>query len=88
MKITDLKAGKDWRLIVTADDGRVGSFDLMPFLKDPAFKPLRARQEFLKFFNRGTSVKWASGGDLPADTIESRWRVFDNRPTIVVPAAE
>jgi hypothetical protein len=79
MKITGLKAGKDWQLIVTVDDGRMGSFDVMPYLKDPKFIPLRARQQFLKFTNGGSFIKWACGANLQADIIEARWRVFENK---------
>jgi len=34
MNISKLQAGADWQLIVTADDGGVGSFDVNPFLKE------------------------------------------------------
>ena len=43
MNITDLKAGSDWQLIVTADDGRVGSFDVSPYLDGSVFQPLDAK---------------------------------------------
>ncbi len=83
MKITALKAGKDWQLIITAEDGRVGCFDVMPYLKDPKFIPLRARQQFIKFTNGGSFIKWACGANLPADLIEARWRVFEAKPVVI-----
>ncbi len=73
MNITDLKAGPGWQLIVTADDGRVGSFDVSPYLDGFVFKPLRDREEFLKVSNGGYFVEWECGADLSADTIEARW---------------
>jgi hypothetical protein len=79
MNITDLQAGTDWQLIVTADDGRVGSFDVRPFLNGPVFQPLRDRREFLKFSNGGYFIEWACGADISVDTIEARWRVFSNK---------
>jgi hypothetical protein len=78
MNITDLKAGTDWELIITAEDGRVGSFDVSPFLTGPVFQPLHARAEFLKVSNRGYFIEWACGADLSADTIEARWQVISN----------
>ena len=79
MNISKLEAGADWQLIVTADDGRVGSFDVSPFLNGPVFQPLRKREEFLKVFNGGYFIEWACGADFSADTIEARWRVFSNK---------
>ena len=76
MNITDLKAGSDWQLIVTADDGRVGSFDVSPYLDGSVFQPLRDRKEFLKVSNGGYFVEWACGADLSADTIEARWKIM------------
>jgi hypothetical protein len=78
MNISKLEAGADWQLIVTADDGRVGSFDVSPFLNGPILQPLRKREEFLKVSNGGYFIEWACGADLSADTIEARWRVLSN----------
>jgi hypothetical protein len=64
--------------MVTANDGRVGSFDVSPFLRGPVFQPLRKREEFLEVFNGGYFIEWACGADLSADTIEARWRVLNN----------
>ncbi len=80
MKIVDLKAGADWQLVVTAEDGRVGSFDVSPFLIGPVFHPLRDRGEFLKFSNGGYFIEWACGADLSADTVEARWELFSSKP--------
>jgi hypothetical protein len=78
MNITDLKAGIDWDLIITAEDGRVGSFDVNPFLNGPVFQPLRDHTEFLKVTNGRYFIEWACGADLSADTIEARWQVISN----------
>lgn len=80
MKIVDLKAGPDWQLLVTADDGRVGRFDVSPFLTGPIFHPLWDREEFLKFSNGGYFIEWACGADLSADTVEARWELFSDKP--------
>jgi hypothetical protein len=82
MNITNLEAGPDWLLIVTADDGRVGSFDVRPFLTGPVFQPLQDREEFLKFSNGGYFIEWACGADLSADTVEARWKVIGS-PVLV-----
>jgi hypothetical protein len=76
MNIRELKPGPDWQLIVTAEDGRVGCFDVSPFLSGAVFQPLRDRAEFLKVSNGGYFVEWACGADLSADTIEARWKIF------------
>lgn len=78
MNIADLKAGTGWELIITAEDGRVGRFDVSPFLVGPVFQTLRDRAEFLKVTNGRYFIEWACGADLSADTIEARWQVISN----------
>jgi hypothetical protein len=73
MKIIDIKTTSDWTLLVTADDGRIGSLDLRPFLAYEAFAPLQDINEFRRVTNGGYFVEWTCGADLSADTIEARW---------------
>ena len=75
MKITELCPQPNWVLSIVADDGRVGSFDVSPYLEDGAFEDLRDPSEFMKVFNGGYFVEWDCGADLSADTIEARWQV-------------
>jgi hypothetical protein len=65
-------------LSIVAEDGRVGQFDVRPYLADKAFEDLRCASEFEKVFNGGYFVEWDCGADLSADTIEARWQVVDN----------
>lgn len=76
MKIADLKASENWHLTVTAEDGRIGVFDVRPFLDGYVFQPLRDMKEFVRVSNGGYFVEWACGADLSADTIEARWKVI------------
>ena len=62
-------------LSIVADDGRVGRFDVSPYLQDEAFEALRDQNEFMKVVNGGYFVEWDCGADLSADTIEARWQV-------------
>ena len=78
MKIMQVTPQSDWVLSVVAEDGRVGQFDVRPYLADEAFEGLRRPSEFVKVFNGGYFVEWACGADLSADTIEARWQVVDN----------
>lgn len=75
MKITELRAQPNWVLSIVADDGRVGRFDVSPYLQDEAFQALRDQNEFVKVVNGGYFVEWDCGADLSADTIEARWQV-------------
>jgi len=75
MRIAELYPQPNWMLSIVADDGRVGSFDVRPYLKDEAFEDLRDQSEFMKIFNGGYFVEWDCGADLSADTIEARWQV-------------
>jgi hypothetical protein len=78
MKITQVRPQSNWILSIVAEDGRVGQFDVRPYLADEAFEDLRRPSEFVKVFNGGYFVEWACGADLSADTIEARWQVVDN----------
>ncbi len=75
MRIAELRPHPNWRLSIVADDGRVGWFDVSPYLEDEAFADLRDPGEFLKVVNGGYFVEWECGADLSADTIEARWQV-------------
>jgi len=78
MRITELATNTDWTFLVTANDGRIGQFDLRPYLQYEAFKELNDIAEFMKIKNGGYFVEWECGADLSADTIEARMSVVDN----------
>ena len=75
MRIAEIRPQPNWVLSIVADDGRVGSFDVSPYLGYEAFQDLRDHSEFMKVVNGGYFVEWDCGADLSADTIEARWRV-------------
>jgi hypothetical protein len=78
MRIAELKTQPDWILTVVTTDGRVGHFDVSPYLQDEAFEMLQNQSEFTKVINGGYFVEWDCGADLSADTIEARWRIVGN----------
>jgi hypothetical protein len=67
-------------LTIVSDDGRIGDFDVTPYLQYEAFKDLNAMAEFLKVSNGGYFVEWDCGADLSADTIEALWKVTGTVP--------
>ena len=73
MRIAELKIKPNWILTVAAEDGRVGNFDVAPYLQDEAFEELKNQNEFEKVINGGYFIEWDCGADLSADTIEARW---------------
>jgi hypothetical protein len=75
MRIVELKPEANSILSVVADDGRLGQFDVGPYLDYEAFQPLRNQEEYQKVSNGGYFVEWDCGADLSADTIEARWQV-------------
>ncbi|WP_076792466.1 DUF2442 domain-containing protein [Chlorobium sp. KB01] len=75
MKIAEIHPQLDWVLSIVAEDGRVGRFDVTPYLEYEAFEELRNPDEFMKVANGGYFVEWECGADLSADTIEARWQV-------------
>lgn len=76
MKIINLELKPDWRLLVTAEDGRRGILDVHPYLDYEAFLPLKDPVEFARIKNGGYYIEWACGADLSADTIEARWKLI------------
>lgn len=76
MRIAKLHAQPNWMLSIVADDGRVGNFDVRPYLEYEAFEDLRDHNEFIKVINGGYFVEWDCGADLSADTIEAKWQVI------------
>lgn len=78
MRIKELQAEPNWVLFIVADDGRLGRFDVKPYLQYEAFEALRDQNEFVKIINGGYFVEWDCGADLSADTIEARWEVVGN----------
>jgi len=81
MKIVQVCPQANWVLSIVAEDGRMGKFDVRPYLADEAFEDLRRPSEFVKVFNGGYFVEWDCGADLSADTIEARWQVIDQATT-------
>lgn len=75
MKISELRPEQNWILSVVAEDGRIGNFDVRPYLKYEAFEDLQDHGEFSKVVNGGYFVEWDCGADLSADTIEAKWQV-------------
>jgi hypothetical protein len=76
MRITEVHPQQNWVLSIIAEDGRVGRFDVSPYLEFEAFEELRNHDEFIKVSNGGYFIEWDCGADLSADTIEARWHVI------------
>ena len=75
MKIAEISPQPNWVLSIVADDGRIGNFDVSPYLGYEAFEALQNYNEFLKIYNGEYFVEWDCGADLSADTIEARWQI-------------
>ncbi len=73
MKIKAVKPQKCGILEIFSEDGRKGVFDLTPYLKYEAFRPLSEWIEFSSVRNGGYFIEWRCGADLSADTIEAHW---------------
>lgn len=76
MRITELQVESNHALSIVADDGRIGRFDVSPYLEFEAFAPLRDENEFSKIVNGSYFIEWDCGADLSADTIEAQWQVI------------
>jgi len=72
MNIVQIVPKENHLLYVTTDDGRVGLFDVTPFLESAVFAPLKDRNEFERIHNGRYFIEWECGADLSADTIQAR----------------
>lgn len=75
MRIKEVRPQPNWVLSIVAEDGRVGTFDVSPYLEYEVFATLRDPTEFEKVSHGGYFVEWDCGADLSADTIEAHWRM-------------
>jgi len=78
MRILEVHPLPNSVLSVVSDDGRIGNFDVSPYLDYEAFEPLKDPSEFTKVSNGGYFIEWDCGADLSADTIEVGWNVVQN----------
>jgi hypothetical protein len=76
MKIVEVIPKEDFTLLVKADDGSMGIFDVKPYLDSDAFAPLKNHGEFEQVNHGGYFVEWNCGADLSVDTIEARWKTL------------
>ncbi len=73
MRIASVEPKHSGVLYIVTQDGRTGHFDVNPYLRSFAFKPLEQWEEFSQVRNGGYFIEWKCGADLSADTIEARW---------------
>lgn len=71
MNIAQVTPQKDGTLHLVFECGREGVFEMAPYLKSSAFKPLEKWDEFSKVQNGGYYISWPCGADLSADTLEA-----------------
>lgn len=79
MKIIEVYPQANKILTIVADDGRIGNFDVNPYLGYEAFKYLQDQTEFMKIINGGYFIEWDCGADLSVDTIEAHWEVISEK---------
>ncbi len=75
MRIQEVRPNHDHTLLVIAEDGRIGLFDVTPYLHDEAFFELQNQADFMQVSNGKYFIEWECGADLSADTIEARWQL-------------
>jgi len=85
MTIAEVTPQDNWVLLIVAQDGRKGTFDVGPYLDDEAFAPLRDVSEFARIFNGGYFIEWQCGADLSADTLEAKWEHVSHSPLAATP---
>ncbi len=75
MKIIAVHPQSNFELLIEAEDGRRGIFDVGPYLNLEVFQPLNDPTEFKKVRSGGYFIEWSCGADLSADTIEAHLKI-------------
>ncbi|MCX6243236.1 MAG: DUF2442 domain-containing protein [Bacteroidetes bacterium] len=68
-RIKDVKALKDYELLLTFDNGEVKSFDVSPYLEKGNFRELKEPNVFYSVKPCLGSIQWSNGLDLCPDTL-------------------
>ncbi|MBW1649962.1 MAG: DUF2442 domain-containing protein [Deltaproteobacteria bacterium] len=66
MKIKEIYPKQDYTLQIVDENGRVGIFDVAPYLKYEAFADLKNQDAFMQILNGGYFIEWACSADLGA----------------------
>ena len=75
MKIAEVDIQDNLILHIVAEDGRVGTFDVSPYLEYEVFRDWKNPKEFMRISNGGYFIEWSCGADLSVDTIEAHWKI-------------
>ena len=75
MIITLIEPQANHKLRISTKDGRIGLFDVSPYLNSEAFVELKDNDNFIKVQNGKYFIEWDCGADLSADTIEHEWQL-------------
>ena len=76
MNIVKVAPKEHYQLLVRAENGLTGVFDVSAYLAAKAFLPLREKENFSKVTSGGYFIAWNSGADLSADKIEAKCGVL------------
>ena len=69
LKVKKVQPNRNLTLNVELSDGRVGAFDMKPFVNKGVFVALHDYDNFKKVRPFLSGILWESGADLSADTI-------------------
>jgi len=69
IRVVKVKAKDDFTLEIRFTDGRLKSFDMKPYLKYPAFKPLNELSKFKNISVEYGTVQWGNELDISPDTL-------------------
>ena len=75
MTIQEIYPQPDYTVRIVAQDGRIGMFDVTPYLQYDAFAALKDQHVFMRISHGGYFIEWECGADLSTDTIEAHWHV-------------
>jgi len=81
MNIVEILPKENYVLHIKSDDGKIGLFDVKPYLDSEVFAQLKDRDEFERIHNGKYFVEWDCGADLSADTIQARWILTPKKNT-------
>jgi hypothetical protein len=59
----------EYLIHIVFSNGKEGTIDLMPFVGEGIFEPLRNQTYFKKLFVDGWTISWPNGADIAPETL-------------------
>jgi hypothetical protein len=68
-RVIEAKYLHDYFIYIVFSNGKEGKIDLLPFIGEGIFEPLKNQSYFSRFFVDGWTISWPNGADIAPETL-------------------